>query len=139
MVIQDTEEQKWGHREPKIKQLLPRSRKRLVEKWQATQSEGQRIRKKLKGRSIKTGTEPEGQKGYPTRRRRGEPLHPLTKQRPHLNFTFTTEKPPNKEGCTTIDREIRSRLPLQKKEYTRVESSFRTQGGMWTKEATYQI
>ena len=54
-----------------------------------------------------------------------------------LNCTLTTQNPPKREDCQTTERETYSRLPDQKKEKTKEESSFATQAGMWTKEAAY--
>lgn len=55
-----------------------------------------------------------------------------------MSLTSTTEKPPKRGGWTTVGRETNSRLPLQKKEKEREDSSLRTQAGMWMREATYQ-
>ena len=49
-----------------------------------------------------------------------------------LNFTFTSENPPKRWGWTTVERDTSSRLPDQKKEKTKRESSFSTQAGTCT-------
>ena len=56
-----------------------------------------------------------------------------------FSLTSTTEKPPKSEGWTTTEQETRSCLPLEKKLKTKETSSCIMQGGMKTREATYQM
>ena len=53
-----------------------------------------------------------------------------------FRLTSTTGKPPKRGDWTTREHETKSRLPDQKKEKDRQESSFRTQGGIWMREIT---
>ena len=92
MRTQRTKDQRTTKHQKGTVELLPRNQKRLIERRQETRGIRYRIRENLKRRSIKMRPKPERHKGNPARRRRGEPLNPLTEQRPHFKLNINHRK-----------------------------------------------
>ena len=108
--------------------------KRLIEGGQDPRIKGIRTWNDRDGRSIKWRLEPVRHEGYPTRGRRGKPLIHWLRRDHTFRLTSTTGKPSKRGDWTTREHETKWRLPDQKKEKDRQESSFGTQGGIWMSE-----
>ena len=127
----------WTYRKPESRhggQRAVDKQKRLKEGGQDPRIKGIRAWNDRDGWSIKWRLEPVRHEGYPTGGRRGKPLIHWLRRDNTFRLTSTTGKPSKRGDWTTREHETKWRLPDQKKEKDRQESSFGTQGGIWMSE-----
>ena len=126
-----TKDKRIARRGKQTVQATPGQMERALKRQQNPGVEGKRPGKDNRQQNTKRRQKPRRPEWGPARGGVGEPPHPLAKKSPHLVQNTDNRKPPKRGDWIVTERETSSRLPDQKKEKAREESSFATQVGMW--------